>query len=222
MGLRIATILFVLGAALALPRTARAGYTHSWTWRARPDATALARCVGDMKKLAEARREILIDGEGRSGQAAQFQSTCAYGDAGSTPCVIWNGVGDDGHEHFAFPLAAFAGTPEYSFVKTAQKPYDTVVVAALLVARDHFPQSVLEISSDGTWNVEWSAGAALYESVMKRTARNPMGPSGERLREAPPPLRDAPRTFTWSTRRKVFAVVIGVLLLLTYAVVRRG
>ncbi|HVH45244.1 MAG TPA: hypothetical protein VM925_22985 [Labilithrix sp.] len=45
-------------------------------------------------------------------------------------------------------------------MKTAQNPYDEVVVACLFVAKDHFPYDVLEISSDGD-NSDWAAGARL-------------------------------------------------------------
>jgi hypothetical protein len=89
-----------------------------------------------------------------------------------TSRVDFNGTGVDAHEPFVFP-----GGNGFNFCKTAAKPYDEVVTACLLVARDHFPPSVLEISSDGSWS-DWAEGAKLYSAVFHRPARNPMGTSG--------------------------------------------
>jgi hypothetical protein len=198
---------------LALPGVASAGYTHYWKWKARPDPAELARCVDEMLKLADARRDILEDANGRSGGPAEFRTTCSFADAGVLPCVNFNGIGDDAHETFAFPLASFAGTPELSFVKTAYKPYDEVVVASLIVARDHFAPASLEIFSDGQWLDDWTAGAALYERVLRRPARNPLnvwsGASPSPADDEPPP---GPTPSAWSPRKKAIAVVIALLL----------
>ena len=57
---------------------------------------------------------------------------------------MFNGKGDNAHEPFIFP-----GESGFNFCKTAYKPYDTVVVACLFVARDYFAPDQLEIASDG-------------------------------------------------------------------------
>jgi len=56
--------------------------------------------------------------------------------------VTLNGLGEAGHEEFVFP-----GEVGFNFTKTAGKPYDEVVTACLLVARDHFPPPRLRIQS---------------------------------------------------------------------------
>ena len=207
---------------LALPGVASAGYTHYWKWKAQPDSTELARCIDEMVKLADERHDILEGANARSGAQAEFRTTCAFADAGARPCVVFNGIGDGAHETFSFPLAAFAGTPELSFVKTAYKPYDEVVVASLIVARDHFPSASLEIFSDGQWATDWRSGAALYERVLHRPARNPLNvwsessPPGDD--SAPAPI-EAPSA--WSPKKKATAVVIAFLLIAFLAVLSR-
>jgi hypothetical protein len=66
----------------------------------------------------------------------------------------------------------------FNFCKTAGKPYDEVVTACLLVARDHFPEDILSIDSDGSWSDgDWQEGTKLYTTVLGRPARNPMSPT---------------------------------------------
>jgi len=163
--------------ALLHSRPAYAGYTHYWEWHARPDAAALHACIADMSRIVEARRGMLADREDRTGTASVFLVLGTFGDAGDpVPDIAFNGIGDDGHEPFAFPLAPFTvDRPEFQFVKTEAKPYDEVVTACLIVARDYFRPEVLTIASDGTWEPDWAAGAALYEHVLGRSAMSPLG-----------------------------------------------
>lgn len=77
-------------------------------------------------------------------------------------------------EPFKFPgdTMAQAATGEdagFNICKTNWNPYDTWVVACLLVATDHIPRSALEVSSDGE-REEWEEGAQVYRNVL---ARNP-------------------------------------------------
>jgi hypothetical protein len=145
-----------------------------------PESGALAATVVEMVKLADAKLSILTDNDGVAGDAAHFRGTCAWGgDSGSeTPCIVFNGIGDDGHETFGFPLAPFTNNPAFSFVKTARKPYDVVAVACLIVARDHFSTAALEISSDGTW-AEFAEGARLYQRTLGRAPHDPLSPRAE-------------------------------------------
>lgn len=151
-------VLVVAVLALLLPREAHAGYTHYWTWKREPDRPRLERAVAEMNRIVAAKRGMLD-----------------VQDAGSPAEILFNGIGDDGHETFGFPLAPFAGKPEFNFVKTAAKPYDAVVTACLIVARDHFTREELEIKSDGDWN-DWGAGRDLYVSVLERRANDPLEP----------------------------------------------
>ena len=174
LALGLPTLLAVLLEA----RPALAGYTHYWRWRGRPAEAALRGCVEDMSRIVEARRGLLVDGHGRTGSAAVFRESQTFfsADAGAlVPAIVFNGIGDDGHEAFGFPLAPFTQSdPGLQFVKTAGKPYDEVAVACLLAARDCFPRDVLAITSDGEWPASFADGAALYEKTLGRHAKNPL------------------------------------------------
>ncbi|MCP4246561.1 MAG: hypothetical protein GY778_05895 [bacterium] len=146
---------------------AYAGYTHYFTWSEKPDEAALADCIAEMQLIIEAKQNMLADVGGE-------------GDPTVTSLAVqFNGQGANAHEPFVFP-----GEDGFNFCKTFWKPYDAVVVACLLVARDHFPPAVLKITSDGTWFAgDWSEGAALYTEVLGRPAHNPMGGGDWRLRD---------------------------------------
>lgn len=70
--------------------------------------------------------------------------------------IRFNGVGDDGHETF---IVSKKHSSDFNFCKTAQKPYDEVVVAVLCAANSIAP-SALDISSDGDAGC-WKNGCAL-------------------------------------------------------------
>lgn len=62
-----------------------------------------------------------------------------------TPNELWfNGVGDDAHETMCFD---FDGRGSWGFCKTAYKPYDALVVATLILAKEM--GIIEEWSSDG-------------------------------------------------------------------------
>lgn len=143
---------------------ARAGYTHYYTWKQTPDPAAIKACVAEMNRVIEARKSILISPDLPDSTPGSLKLSATN--------VDFNGTGENAHEPFVFP-----DRNSFNFCKTAWKPYDEVVTACLIVARDHFPASVLEISSDGSW-ADWSRGAALYSSVFGRPARDPMAARG--------------------------------------------
>lgn len=145
-----------------------AGYTHYYTWKQTPDEASIKACVADMNRLIEARKAILVSPDLPDSKPGSLKLSATN--------VDFNGVGDDAHEPFVFPYV-FPDHASFNFCKTQWKPYDEVVTACLIVVRDHFPPSVLEIDSDGSW-ADWSRGAKLYASVFHRPARNPMTPHG--------------------------------------------
>lgn len=147
---------------------ALAGYTHYYTWKQPPDTAALKDCVADMNRLIEARKSILVSPDLPESKPGVLKLSATN--------VDFNGVGEQAHEPFVFPYVLPDHEP-FNFCKTAYKPYDEVVTACLIVARDHFSPSVLEISSDGSW-ADWDRGAALYSSVFGRPARDPMAGHG--------------------------------------------
>jgi hypothetical protein len=161
--MRALTPVLLAAAAVLFHSQAHAGYTHYFTWRKLPSDAELRPCVDEMRLIVEARKSILVapDEPGAVPGSPKIMASS----------VDFNGIGDDAHEPFVFP-----GQTGFNFCKTAAKPYDEIVTACLIVARDHFPASVLSISSDGSWE-DWAAGAKLYRSVLRRPARNPMAES---------------------------------------------
>ena len=172
---------------------AGAGYTHYYTWKQPPDDTSLKACVADMNRLIEARKSILVS----PGRPESTPGSLKL----SATNVDFNGISDKAHEPFVFPYA-FSDHDSFNFCKTAWKPYDEVVTACLIVARDHFSPSVLEIDSDGSWS-DWSRGAKLYASVFGRPARNPMTPN--------PLAADLPKNFSFNLLVSIF-VFLAILL----------
>jgi hypothetical protein len=200
-----------VAAIVSIPRAAFAGYTHYWKWKFDPPRARVDACVTKMKTLARARADLLTDEDGKSGAAAQFvvpldasapepdaggpieqyNAGVQYGATGGLPArragpaLVLNGVGENAHETFVFP-----GYVGFNFCKTNAKPYDAVVTAALLVARDCFKADELSISSDGAWS-DWEEGRALYEKTFGHAAENPFTQrgfdfsSGEEEREDP-------------------------------------
>jgi len=144
---------------LALCTRAYAGYTHYFTWHQAPEEAALKQCVAEMNRLIEYRKSMMVspDEPGSIPGSLKLDSSR----------VDFNGIGEEAHEPFVFP-----GRTGFNSCKTAYKPYDEVVTACLLVARDHFFPSVLSSSSDGSWN-DWTQGVKLYSSVFRRVPRNP-------------------------------------------------
>lgn len=90
-------------------------------------------------------------------------------------CIMFNGVGEQGHETFVLyrlPPAKqpwmLTGNP-FAFVKTARKPYDLAVCLMLLAAFMIAPD-VLLISSDGEWEDDWRQARLDYYELFGEDA----------------------------------------------------
>lgn len=130
------------------------GYTHYWTPGRSLTEAEWAQVQKDFAALFAAASDPY------SGHVA----LSALGDFGTLPSITddeitFNGVdlgihGDQSHEQFE--ISRERG--DWAFCKTANKPYDKVVVAALIylatVTESHVP------SSDGEYD-DWSAGLRL-------------------------------------------------------------
>ena len=154
-----------------LPSIALAGYSHAFIWKIDPSDPRLAQCVAEMNQLVEARGDILKVTPPDPSLRGQDQ-------------IHINGIGDDEYEDFIFPgnnvshNIMFGPNVPANLVglnscKTAYKPYDEVVTACLIVARDHFTEEELQIVSDGSWD-DWQPGRDLYERVLHRPAHSPL------------------------------------------------
>jgi hypothetical protein len=109
------------------------GYTHYWT----PSKDILpTKAVKAAEAIVEhGIREGIIDKE-----SAKV----------SVHSVEFNGIGEDGHEDFIYKVGG-----EWSFCKTARKPYDLYVCSVLVILR-YFLK--IELNSDGGMDSdEWGA-----------------------------------------------------------------
>lgn len=205
----LVTLVVALVGVLFSP-DAHAGYTHYWTWKVEPDPPRVERAVAEMNRIVEARRAIL-----------------EVEDAGGPNAIFFNGIGDGAHEPFVFP-----GKVGFQFVKTAMKPYDAVVTACLIVARDHFTREELAISSDGTWDA-WRHGRDLYIEVLERQANSPLDPASATVGDDDadddadgddgPPRLPEPKADTSRLRAVVISLgVIGALVVARVLMGGRG
>ena len=148
------------------------GYTH-YNYRPRNNAGSAymyGKLALDAKAICEYAYTIGIklgDWSGENGTSPQFTE----GE------FSLNGIDDMSHETFTWKALPTQvewrkNEPEiFDFCKTAQKPYDAVVTAILIRAKEIYG-SCVSISSDGEWS-EWKDGRNLYEAVFGEVAQCP-------------------------------------------------
>ena len=117
------------------------GYTHYFQLTGKPTSAQFSSFVSNAHKIAFANNIKL---------SCKFESDL----------VVINGVGEGEHEDFYISSRDYS----WNFCKTAQKPYDEVVTAVLILARYIF-DSKFTVSSDGSWG-EWRKGRELFTKVM--------------------------------------------------------
>jgi hypothetical protein len=127
------------------------GYTHYWTQHRDFTPAKWRTITNDVKaiiKLASRTIQLADDlGEGKP-----------FFDAET---IMFNGIGDAGHETFAIDRESRG----WSFCKTAEKPYDVVVVACLCYLNSIY--SSHEITSDG-YRSDWADGLRLAREALPR------------------------------------------------------
>ena len=113
------------------------GLTHHWHYRKHLPKRRLVEAVRDVKTVAEVLQQRGVALAGPSGKGDPVFAV--VGKVG----VAFNGDGENAHESFIFP-----DFPEQAgFCKTARKPYDLAVTAALIILKHHLRES-LTIGSD--------------------------------------------------------------------------
>ena len=122
------------------------GYTHYFNRPVKLEKKAYAKFSNDVKEIVAKSDVTLANGSG---------------DFGSEPTITeelisLNGSGENSHETIYIPRELTKGVDYFNmgedklpfqFCKTAQKPYDKVVVEILKAFKKHFPK--VELSSDG-------------------------------------------------------------------------
>lgn len=119
------------------------GYTHYWTIKEPISADAFTKLQEGIKAIIETAVDAGIP----------------IADESTDGTIAFNGVGGNAHETFVIQV----GDKEFNFCKTAEKPYDAVVCASLILLKKELGAEV-EISSDGGWH-RWLGGRLLYETV---------------------------------------------------------
>lgn len=158
------------------------GYTHYWTQRR--DFTE-----GEMLQIGEGVKAIIAAAVGNvypnnyNGEPAGPLVICG-GDGTGEPeitekRIAFNGTdeGDLGHETLGFNavrVLPYAGAAQdrlgWDCCKTAHKPYDVVVTAALTFL---YADWDFDVSSDGDVG-DWEAGVKLAEEALGREFANPL------------------------------------------------
>jgi hypothetical protein len=144
------------------------GYTHYWDqsrdftreeWsQIREDFEALLKDIQHVQGIP------LANGRGEPGTSPEI-----------TDDQVWfNGVGDDGHETFASyrkrpPKEPWQSTRGNDFCKTARKPYDLAVTAALCYLCTVPDPAAFTASSDG-YGRDWLEGLAEARRALPRCA----------------------------------------------------
>ena len=126
------------------------GYTHYWHRKA--DFTK-GEWMRICKKASDAIMDAATDGITIAGPSGDRESVVLIGSG----AIMFNGFGPESHETFV--LKRDAGKPHdwqlekgkgtFNFCKTAEKPYDTVVVKVLRAAFLASGEHAITLSSDG-------------------------------------------------------------------------
>jgi len=139
------------------------GYTHYWDFVDNCSLYDFSTAIADCTKIIKASPVPLgnWDGEGEP-TLTEYASTVKE--------VHFNGSKDDSHEDFKVSLQSFRNKGNW-FCKTAQKPYDIVVVACLCVLEDRLGKN-FQARSDGAPH-EWEDGKNLAFEVLGRDIKIP-------------------------------------------------
>lgn len=87
--------------------------------------------------------------------------------------VNFNGSRENGHEPFILRESLNLMAGNFEFCKTAHKPYDVLVVAALCILKHYLP-GVFDVSSDGKYP-DWAAGCQLASTHLGFKVQVPKG-----------------------------------------------
>lgn len=144
------------------------GYTHYWRRPKEFDATRFLKFVEDVRRLYAA---LPKRSEAHEGYAESPLRVAGWGGRGKPEFragrVAFNGRGSLSHESFRMDRVMKDCKPQdgrcFDFCKTARKPYDLLVCAALIALKRHFPE--VEVTSDGGPQ-EWAKAVKFYERVI--------------------------------------------------------
>jgi hypothetical protein len=123
------------------------GYTSYWKGDTTCADNVWAICLDELREVIKAAGIPLAGGHGTGQPVLDMVHIC------------FNGKGEASHETFMISR----GKIEFEFCKTAQKPYDIVVCAALIILNHHIP--TLIVSSDGDGE-DWKEAIELCKQTL--------------------------------------------------------
>jgi hypothetical protein len=129
------------------------------------------KAIADIGKVARKWQRALPEGS-----YDRLSGYTAHTKPGQYGGVLINGRGDRGHEDFALREHFSQNIDQFNFCKTARKPYDCVVVAALAILK-HRLDDAIDVGSDGGAE-DWDSGVALARSVTRLAIKNPIQRGG--------------------------------------------
>jgi hypothetical protein len=125
------------------------GYSHYLDGKIECSPMRWAKILEDIRAVVAEAKVPLADGNGDGGTSPEF----------SEKAICFNGVDAQGHETFHVEN----GMRGFHFCKTAQKPYDIIVCACLIILHEYIP--TIKVSSDGN-AVEWQSAVDLCQKVL--------------------------------------------------------
>lgn len=136
------------------------GYTHYWHRKKTFNTAKFAAAAIDINKLITS-TDVKVQWEMDDKRSPEL----------TDKLVRFNGIGKEGHETFYVPRDLEPdewSKPEkgkyFTFCKTAQKPYDLLVAASLVVLKHHLGKDI-DVSSDGD-KADWEAPVSLVQSTL--------------------------------------------------------
>jgi hypothetical protein len=140
------------------------GYTHYWYQKGNVAPEVWGKITEAVEKIIAATPKVEIKREYNSISPPLINKQE----------ITFNGIGDLGHETFWLtreqqPTPQWQTTPNplgtFSFCKTANKPYDLLVCATLLIAKC-YADDVFTLASDGEWEREWDQAKKLVDEEL--------------------------------------------------------
>lgn len=178
------------------------GYTHYYTFKVPKGikaATLESAYQTALQECARVAHAYNAECDDNGLTDARLSGYTAHTKVGQYGGLQLNGKGELGHEsfelreHFKQNIESDNG---FGFVKTARKPYDSVIVACLAILKYRLGNAI-DVSSDGTAG-DWVNGVLLARRVIKRKVPNPLS-----TRELAKPDKNTPsQTFAFKVRAK--------------------
>ena len=167
------------------------GYTHYWGFnKPQKQKGAADAAQKAYRQAVEDCQRVIRAYQRQAGSAERLSGYSAHTTIGKYAGIQLNGKGDLAHEsfdlreHFRQAVESdgygWVGKGSY-FCKTAQKPYDVVVVACLCILKYRL-KDLINVGSDGD-KQDWQAGAGFAAHVLKRKIEVPKSiPPNQALR----------------------------------------